>query len=61
MIEALDEITKAWERDHFFDRLNAAYAALKENPTAWAEEEEERSAWDHTLVDNIEDEDAHIP
>jgi hypothetical protein len=57
LVEALDEITKAWEREHFFQEFNNAYATLRENATVWAEEQDERRLWDAALTDNIEEED----
>lgn len=52
LVEALDEIVSAWERDHFFQEFNAAYATLRNADTAWREELDERAAWDVTLMDN---------
>lgn len=31
------------------------FAALRNNPTAWQEEEKERAAWDSALADDLED------
>jgi len=56
LVEALDEIVGAWERDHFFQEFNEAYAALKADSTAWQEEIAERGSWDVTLMDNQGDE-----
>ena len=53
LIEALDEITKAWERDHFFSEFNKAYATVREDAASWEAELEERKAWDATLLDDI--------
>ena len=35
---------------------NAAYAALRADPNEWAEEMEERQAWEATLSDGIDGE-----
>lgn len=35
---------------------NAAYAALRADPAAWAAELEERQAWEATLADGIDTE-----
>ena len=43
-------------RQRFWEEVNAAYAALKADPAAWAEELAERAAWDCTLVDGEEPE-----
>jgi hypothetical protein len=47
---ALEEM---WRKD-FWKRTNAAFAALRRDPDAWKSEQEERSAWDVTLADGIE-------
>ena len=56
LIEAVDEMLEAWERQQFFDAFNQAYAAVREDPRAWKAEQEERSVWDTALMDNQEDE-----
>ena len=50
LVEALD----AYRRQVFFDRVDAAYAALQADPVAWQEELDERAAWDATLLDGLE-------
>jgi hypothetical protein len=40
--------------DELLDSMNAAYAALREDAAAWAEELKERSLWDSALMDGIE-------
>lgn len=45
-----------YRRRRFLEEVNAAYAALREDPEAWSEIEEERSAWDATLGDGLPDE-----
>lgn len=57
LVEALDEIAKTWEREHFFQEMNNAFASLKEDPQAWQEEKAERAIWDATLTDQQEGED----
>jgi hypothetical protein len=47
----LDKAIETYRRQRFFEALNAAYAALREDPGAWKEELEERAAWDATLQD----------
>lgn len=37
------------------EALNAAYAALREDPAAWGQLKEERLAWDATLLDGLEE------
>ena len=38
-----------YRRARFVDAINAGYAALRNDPAAWAEVEAERAAWDATL------------
>jgi len=52
-------LTKAIEhyrRQRFLDELDAAFAALREDPEGWAAELAEREAWDATLADGLDDE-----
>jgi hypothetical protein len=44
------------ERQRYFSAYNAAYAALREDPAAWAEEMEDQKVWDGTLADGLEPE-----
>jgi hypothetical protein len=39
----------------FFESVNSAYAALREDPKQWQEELDERTAWDATLSDGLDD------
>ena len=56
--EELENIAeKAIEEYHrklFLIRANQAFANLRNNPQAWQEELEERSAWDATISDGLE-------
>lgn len=52
-----DSVARAIEhyrRQKFLERINADYAALRADPEAWREEQEERDAWDSTLMDGLE-------
>src|SRR5262245_45760859 len=51
----LDKAVEEYRRHRFFEDLNAAYAALKNDPEAWKEELEERALWEVTLLDGLED------
>jgi hypothetical protein len=53
--EILDKAVEDFRRKQFLEEANRAYARLKNNPQAWAEELEERRAWDVTLGDGLED------
>jgi hypothetical protein len=37
------------------DQANAAFARLKQDPQAWAEELAERALWESTLLDGLAD------
>lgn len=50
-------VERALERlraDEFFAAVDAAYGELRAEPGAWAEETEERRAWEATLGDGLE-------
>ena len=42
MTQLLDEAVDALERKVFFDQLSSGYEALRDDPSAWAELEDER-------------------
>ena len=50
--KAIDEL----KRKQFFEELDAAFAALKSDATAWQEELEERDLWAGTLEDDLDPE-----
>jgi hypothetical protein len=52
--EVLDRALDAYRRKVFFDRLNSSYAALRADPVAWAELEEERRSMDGCLMDGLD-------
>ena len=54
MIEVLDKALDTYRRKLFFDQMNAGYAALRDDPQAWAELEAERKLWDATLMDGLD-------
>lgn len=56
MQEVLAKAVEAYRRQWTLQQHNAVYAALRENPAAWAEELEERAAWEATLADGLEPE-----
>ena len=45
----IDEAVEAYRRQIFLERANAAFAVLRNDPSAWKEEQAERKAWDATL------------
>lgn len=52
----LEEAVEELRRKRIFEEANRAFAALKADPKAWAEELEERKAWEATLGDGQADE-----
>lgn len=51
----LEEAVEELRRKRIFEEANRAFAALKADPKAWAEELEERKAWEATLRDGQDD------
>lgn len=47
---AIDQYHSKW----FFERLEAEYKALQEDPEAWQAEIEERALWDRALADGLD-------
>jgi hypothetical protein len=56
--EILDRAIDAYRRKVFFDQLNAAYAALRADPAAWAEVEAERASMAGSLLDGLDPEES---
>lgn len=52
MQEVLAKAVEVYRRQLMLEQTNAAYAALRADPNAWAEEQAERAAWDATLADD---------
>jgi hypothetical protein len=52
--EVLDRAVEAYRRQLFLQGANAAYAALRDNPAAWAAEQAERAVWDVAVGDGVE-------
>ena len=52
--QVLAEAVEAYRRQRLIDATNAAYAALREDPAAWRDVEQERAAWDAALSDGLE-------
>jgi hypothetical protein len=57
MQDVLHQAVNDFKKKEFFDNLNSIYTKLKEDPQAWAKEESERSEWDVTLLDGINNDD----
>jgi hypothetical protein len=46
MQEVLSRALDEYRRARFFERQDEAFRALRADPDAWRQEEEERAAWD---------------
>lgn len=53
--QALDRAIEDLRRKLYLEGLNADYAALRENPKAWQEHQEELALWDTTNNDGLGD------
>ena len=51
----VEEAVEELRRKKIFEEANRAFAALKADPKAWADELEERKAWEATLGDGQDD------
>jgi predicted transcriptional regulator len=52
--DVLAAAVEAYSRQLLLDRTNAAYAALRADPTCWEAELEDRARWEATLGDDLE-------
>jgi mRNA interferase MazF len=53
MLALLDEAVEALRRQRFLEQVNAAYAALRDDPRAWEGIQAERREWDVTTDDGL--------
>ena len=51
--EIIHEALQAYHRDRMLDEINAAFAAVKRDGTAWREAQSERLAWDGAAADGV--------
>lgn len=58
MQDLVGEALELYRRKLFLKKANEAYAALRSDQGAWRQEEEERVAWENTLLDDVGDRDA---
>jgi hypothetical protein len=56
LTEALSRAVEAYRREVFLDGLASDFAALRGNAKAWADERNEREAWNQTIRDGLEGE-----
>jgi hypothetical protein len=52
----LERALENYRRELFWKQTNEAFAALKADPEAWAEEIAERNLWEQTIADGVEQE-----
>jgi hypothetical protein len=55
MQAVLDHAIDRYRRDKFLDDVNAAYATLRKDRKAWKEELAERSLWDKSRKDGLDE------
>ena len=55
MQSIIDRALEELRRKDFWERTNAAFAALQSDPVAWKAEQKERSSWDITLADGLKE------
>ena len=51
----VEEAIELYRRQLFLEEVNTGYASLRQNPLAWSEIAEERSEWDATLADGLDE------
>ncbi len=56
MARLVERAVERMRADEFFAAVDAAYGALRADPSGWAEETDERAAWEATLGDGLEEE-----
>jgi predicted CopG family antitoxin len=56
MNAVIERALEIYRRKNFLEETNKAFAALKSNKEAWAEELEERELWESTIGDALEEE-----
>lgn len=54
MPEVLDRAIELLRRERLLEATNRAFAALRDDPVAWAAEQRERQQWESTLGDGME-------
>ena len=55
MQAVLDQVLEQYRRQQLLEATNAAYAALRAAPEAWANLEQERLAWEQTRAEGLEE------
>ena len=55
MAHVIAKAVEEYKRARFFDELDVAFARVKADPIAWAEEKQERALSENTLMDGLQD------
>jgi predicted transcriptional regulator len=55
MQAVLEQALEQYRRQQLLEATNAAYAALRAAPEAWANLEQERLAWEQTRAESLEE------
>ena len=50
-----ERLVETLRRQYLLEETNRAYAALRDGPKLWGEEQAERADWETTLADGLED------
>ncbi|MBI4641617.1 MAG: ribbon-helix-helix protein, CopG family [Candidatus Tectomicrobia bacterium] len=50
----LEKVIEEYRRQRFLEDVNAAYAALRQDPETWARVKQEQATWDGTLIDGLD-------
>ncbi len=53
MHAVLDKAVSVYQRILFLEKLNEESAALRADPQAWQEEQEERALWEQSISDDL--------
>lgn len=59
MGEIVTDLLERYEREQFWDRVDASLAKLKADPVAWKEYQDEIAVWDATSGDGLENEEPY--
>ncbi len=60
MQAVLDKALEQYRRQRFLEDCHTAYCTLQQDPAAWADYQQEATAWDAALLDGLEPEDKAI-
>jgi hypothetical protein len=55
MTAILEEAVREYDKRRFWEEHDRGYAALRADPKAWEEYQNEMALWDSTLMDGLED------